>query len=825
MFLYCNNQGGGVYIGVETIFVRILSSLFGENSATSGAAIYIETNNMHITVAQTVFLQNSASESGTVYIGKSNYVTSFLSCQFQYNTATLSGGAIFINVDNLNVNILASTFAMNSAPDGGAVLTKSGNAMLTIYGTSFSSNGGDASSGVGGAINVDTNNANLVIGLTTFTNNIAFTAPALYLGSQNSGKISYSSFNSNSATSGGGAVVLGGSSNVFFFDDSVFEANTAINGGALLVEGGNTVHFDTCQFAFNAASGAGGALWVTDSSTTIANSNFRANEANKFGGALNFENSLASIISISTSLFERNAAISGGGALSIQKYGGFQIQHTKFFQNSVSAGSGSAILIAELSSSAILYCNFTANAASVSGAVQWRHSNRFNEPMNLTSPLNFFSSNTAAYGPNYATQATHISRIDNGETFYSNNFEGDSDQIDVYTLDWYDQVVLSDVHNLARVSVSEPFLCGDAYDFGAVTGGTIVSVVDGLASFRSLQFLCFPAGSMNLNFTATIDGADIEGTYSVQFRSCSRGEYFEGRSCHVCPTGFFSLQNNSDLSVRECLRCPNGAKFCASDIMEVREGYWRMNGDETIPFKCPRDSSSCEGGYSTGASACADGYEGVLCGVCSDGFYLSAASNTCEVCEDSGVNFVSIFFILVGTIVTFAAVVYFVFRWLGVKISLRLFYDEDVQAEVVAKVFNKVHQKFHSKRRLSTIVELENQVHTNPKIASELDDPVSESAHEPVTAPSIGDEESLCHKSPRLTPPMSHYDDPGALGKKDKKKKFIDRISGRIKIYLSLFQILSSFPFILDISYPSSYQTVLSYVGISNFNMPQILGK
>lgn len=51
--------------------------------------------------------------------------------------------------------------------------------------------------------------------------------------------------------------------------------------------------------------------------------------------------------------------------------------------------------------------------------------------------------------------------------------------------------------------------------------------------------------------------------------------------------------------------------------------------------QCPLPEA-CIGGQNGTRSSCASGYEGVLCGVCSDGYYLQF--RRCEPCPDSGAS-------------------------------------------------------------------------------------------------------------------------------------------------------------------------------------------
>lgn len=99
--------------------------------------------------------------------------------------------------------------------------------------------------------------------------------------------------------------------------------------------------------------------------------------------------------------------------------------------------------------------------------------------------------------------------------------------------------------------------------------------------------------------------------------------------------GSYSLEDNIDLSVTDCKTCPTNAKECHGDRINLKRGYWRISSLSSTIMTCPLGPESCSGGWETGQALCAEGYEGMLCAVCSNGFHLSSSSNTCELCRNS----------------------------------------------------------------------------------------------------------------------------------------------------------------------------------------------
>lgn len=111
----------------------------------------------------------------------------------------------------------------------------------------------------------------------------------------------------------------------------------------------------------------------------------------------------------------------------------------------------------------------------------------------------------------------------------------------------------------------------------------------------------------------------------------------------------------SATGVLTCHRCPAGAS-CATrgatiSNVVAEASYWAPSGatdsDGLTFYRCPLPDA-CVGGNNNGSrSMCGTGYEGVLCGVCSEGYYLQF--RRCERCPESGADaalFVTMFAVI-----------------------------------------------------------------------------------------------------------------------------------------------------------------------------------
>ena len=101
----------------------------------------------------------------------------------------------------------------------------------------------------------------------------------------------------------------------------------------------------------------------------------------------------------------------------------------------------------------------------------------------------------------------------------------------------------------------------------------------------------------------------------------------EMNACIVCPEGFYSDINEESF----CLACPKGFYCPGGQAKEVQVGHWQSQSlPELGIHECPIEGS-CLGGN---PSQCAEGYQGLLCASCSDG-YAMYEDNHCTNCEEN----------------------------------------------------------------------------------------------------------------------------------------------------------------------------------------------
>jgi hypothetical protein len=161
-----------------------------------------------------------------------------------------------------------------------------------------------------------------------------------------------------------------------------------------------------------------------------------------------------------------------------------------------------------------------------------------------------------------------------------------------------------------------------------------------------------------LSNTAQLSGLTVDYSLVVQntlsFRQCVDGEILVNNQCLLCPSGGYSFRYDPLQPVTQCIPCPENSDDCYGSTIIVSPGYWRINQYAVILEECNYGSLACIGGDGMGVALpsrrlqgsastfpeyvgiCAIGYEGPLCGVCSANYYFSSTSNSCNTCKGQG---------------------------------------------------------------------------------------------------------------------------------------------------------------------------------------------
>lgn len=145
--------------------------------------------------------------------------------------------------------------------------------------------------------------------------------------------------------------------------------------------------------------------------------------------------------------------------------------------------------------------------------------------------------------------------------------------------------------------------------------------------------------------------------FSQSLRQCLKGEKRnEYSGCYACPYGTYSTydySNSSYTGVVSCYSCPVGGICDGYYFMGADVGYWKFDSFSENVFEC-YNSVACAGAilknfsglYCKESAAeyngfcysgwCSEGYTGILCEDCDDGWAQSDPNKkVCVKCSDN----------------------------------------------------------------------------------------------------------------------------------------------------------------------------------------------
>lgn len=383
----CNGFGGALAIGSSTVDATG-NAVFFSNSANGdsgygGAIAAFSGSSVTVSGDLTLFQDNFAGHGGgAVALSSSSQMSWNGSCQFFWNNASEEGGAVIVGASTLSWGGQAE-FVGNTATLGGAIYSNPGSDLSwsgkSVLSTNFAA-------GSGGAILLEASSASWT-GATEFFNNVAenFGGAVSVESSSILSTGSTTFFSNNSALTGdrgfgGGVNVVGGSSATWGGELTVFQDNSAGNGGGALAVSWSSEMSCTgpCQFSGNTAY-TGGALTVSTSNVSWSADTALVANAARFGGAIFVYNG-SNVTWTGATEFSSNEARSDGGAISSPMSGvsyspldsTLAMHGTTSFANNTSGGSGGALALLggcalEIGTVHVTFSNNTANVAG--GAV------------------------------------------------------------------------------------------------------------------------------------------------------------------------------------------------------------------------------------------------------------------------------------------------------------------------------------------------------------------------------------------------------------------------------------------------------------------------
>lgn len=830
------NGGAAMFISFSCRVI-VQQSIFTNNQALQGGggAIMIFSNSFLLVTRSTftanvVDVKDSASYGGAIYSQASNQLTIEHST-FDSNSASSdsnAGGALAIGSTHTMVNVFNVSFTGNSAGNGGAVYVGSLSS-VSIGGCLFDSN--SASSVGGGGVILELSTA-CVISHCTFTKNEAITGV------------------------GGGLYLTGDNSTSI--DTCDFLSNTAQEGSAIYAVTANTSYIITppkvtnSLFAYNEALFGGTFFWFADNSLWSGPLDILAGFAGNISSLVNNTGSthLIEVVDVNCSFTVEYPLYEGQvqgttpfssancylptliGPVTI---GGECQQSSSTFINlyleTVSADSSSDLLAygynqkvcnnkgayeyhqLSYGKQAIINTNLAYYPQqNISLLQQCVYGNGINTGITPISGFQFVysrptdgswvpgenmwidASNIAPYGARWATQLFDI----DSTTFQSSELILESYTTsfpfaNFYLYDFYGQLMKGPNQALIGVSTSlvnitdscAPRVPPEGYVNGIILNATR----NGVGSLTSAQLLCYPGKTMKIA-VGTVSVFDtspaIVKQLNVTFRACIPGEILSTFACAACPYGFYSLQLDADdWTKTTCISCPSHAE-CGNNTINVSKGYWRNAYLSSTPQKCPLGRTACLGGTlplvaSDAATAstsrnvstdiqCYAGYTGPLCNVCATGYYYSSGSLTCNICSNSGAGQLAL--LVIVPVLIWSVVAWAVLNAKSLTGTI-LYATSDIAIKgTVQSVVSGVN-----------------------KIASTA---TSSSANTAMATAAITEARTW----------------------KESMISILGRLKGFMpaaKIMMSVFQIVSGFPMVLQISFPFAISGLFGVMGKINF--------
>ena len=552
------SQGGVVLLANGNI--DIFKSSINSNYALSGSIMY----DASITNSRITFNNNSIYNNGHL-------------------TNTLVGGimALYCNSKQCLAYISYNDFYNNKAEKGGVIYQHSGKSYLFINKNRFRYNSGKD----GAAINT---NAETLIIDNYFINNIANNGGCIYTENNAFLSIYNNIFLNNQANDIGGVFKF--KSKIFQINNNIFKNNKAVSGSVLYLSESicnncstNLSKINNNYFEKNKAS-SNGAIYLSKKSNLYSSNNrFFNNDAKK--GSI-FYISEGGILFISNDTGFNNNAEFG----SVLYHNGqiLNLKNSKFNDNTA-LYSGGVIYISKISSNYIFLFNnnFFNNLAQEAGGVVFcdkLHYKCFCEK------CSFKNNKGSSYGNNYASDISHITRINDNKIDYKDTElhltlgKTITNPFNFKVIDNYNQVITSNTYSgLLECKILK---INSNYSISAKITGTLTSIIQkGIISFNNFAIQGIEGSITNIqikcirNELSGIITSYEESKYlTIYSKSCNDGQKTSKINNDII--GCTDCLNNEYLDLRgadTCKVCPKGAVCEGSNNIYAKKDWWQSS--------------------------------------------------------------------------------------------------------------------------------------------------------------------------------------------------------------------------------------------------------
>lgn len=608
-----------------------------DNIAGDGAGFYLYDID-DVSVFNTIIRNNSAKAGGAVW-SRAPTAATFQNVAFHGNFA-VEGGAIFCT-EPCRMEVASSEFARNGASSRGGAIFSTEGTEVAVFGSSFVENGALSCEHAqtplqGGAVSVGVE----VVDAFTDTCAVINGTKATVL------SVSDSYFGSNLAQRAGGALFA--ESGQVVVERTVFEDNHAglphvrdgLGGAVSLLErcindGSRCtilqMTMSDTEIRSNVAQLAGGGIYIAganpQSHTTIVNAKVVANQvysagfSKSVGGGMYIESPR---VNVTYAKFSNNTAMHLGGAVYLSSAGVEGVTLSNIFMADNNAQNGQDIFWEKL---------------------------KFDHEQVLDSTSIISTTNAAGAG-GIATESLEVVFADGSAAPDVIQSGSVMKSFSLNIIDYYGELAITE-EGECRASVPDNRATVRAI-------GSEAAIRSGRVVFSELQITGKIGAVYRVQITCSIDVEYLSGLTSeralpviefvIELSDCPPGQSpidsSDGDVCVACRYGTY----NEDGS--ECLSCPKGANCPGGSVILSEPNWWRSSTLALEFYQCLHPDI-CLPGEGAGDSACAEGHEGPLCGVCRDGWFEFAGK--CRECN--GGNATSKIFIAFSAVLVVVVVV------------------------------------------------------------------------------------------------------------------------------------------------------------------------
>jgi predicted outer membrane repeat protein len=351
--------GGGIFVNSYNMHIVLRQIKVDDCSATYGGALLISNYNSHVDIIKSTFSYDTASFGGAIFIGSNNDNITLSMVTIDHCVAHQFGGGILIDSYNKYVVLRQIKVDDCSATYGGALYISNYNSHVDVVGSEFS---GNTAKLYGGAIYVGDNCDDfMIIDVKGYDNKktdqtlcVIQSDTIVFLDQNSNCPIDYyidamdinrrgvleNSFNPGITTAP--LILSNGSISINYDSNQIYDIlNQSCRRPKLISIPiiNNSAH--KCIFVKNSAHQSGGAIYFNTNNMflKVINAEFRDNEVNLNGGAIDMEYGNQGAIFANLNMISNTAGKSGGAVYSLTNLG-TKIYRSTFQSNHAGANGG-----------------------------------------------------------------------------------------------------------------------------------------------------------------------------------------------------------------------------------------------------------------------------------------------------------------------------------------------------------------------------------------------------------------------------------------------------------------------------------------------------